>query len=433
MQKNQLTKIKLKNFLEGFSKLTRSEREQCLIAIGLISPSDLEILRKENALQNLLAEQLIENVISIYQLPLGIAVNFIIDEKPYVIPMVTEETSIVAAASYAAKWIGKNGKITTKNLGRLALGQIHIPKVQDFIYLKTIIKKNKSALIKQVNENVAFSMASRGGGLKDIILKKIPRHSGETMAVIHVLVDTCDAMGANIINQVCEYLKPFIEQLTHEKIGICILSNLTDDKLCQANVVINNIDPQLGEAISEASLFGLLDPYRAATNNKGVMNGIDAVLLATGNDWRAVEAGIHAYAALSGQYKSITQWYMKNGNLYGELIAPISVGIVGGVTSLHPIAKLSLKILDVHSAAELARVVAAVGLVQNFAALKALVSHGIVKGHMKLHLTNLALASGATNDELPILKQKLTAWLKEKKFITHTNVIDLLHEIRKNK
>ena len=246
------------------------------------------------------------------------------------------------------------------------------------------------------------------------------------------MVDTRDAMGANTINQVCEYLKPKIEELSGEELGMCILSNLTDTRITQAKAVIYNIDPELGEAIAEGSLFAQVDPYRATTNNKGVMNGIDGVLIATGNDWRAVEAGVHAYAARSGKYTSITRWTMEGKDLHGVIEAPILVGIVGGVTRLHPIAQICLKILGIKSASQLSRIIAAVGLVQNLAAIRALVTEGITQGHMKLHIANIVMALGASDDELPILKQRLAERLQKNRRITEADAREIINELRKH-
>lgn len=416
---------------KGFYKLSRAERQQYLINTGLLSRKEINILNKKSVLKPEIADHLIENVIGCFQLPLGVAVNFVIDGKEYVIPMAIEETSVIAAASKTAKWIRDNGTISTETLGQLAIGQIQIPKVKNFPVLKKIIFEKKSELITMANDIAIKNLAARGGGVKDIQIRKLPRGDGSDMAVIHVLINTCDAMGANIINQVCEFLKPQIEKLTNENVGMCILSNLNDTKLTRATVIIKNIDPDLGNAIAEGSLFAQIDPYRAATNNKGVTNAIDGVLIATGNDWRAVEAGIHAYAARSGQYTSITRWIMQGNDLHGVLEAPIVVGIVGGVTKLHPIAQLCLKILKVNSAEELSRIIAAVGLVQNLAAIRALMTEGITKGHMKLHLTNLAMAAGATHKELPILKHELTKHLEKFNRISQSNVKEVLNRLRK--
>ncbi|NQY43353.1 MAG: hydroxymethylglutaryl-CoA reductase, degradative, partial [Legionellales bacterium] len=291
----------------------------------------------------------------------------------------------------------------------------------------------KIDIINNANSSIAMSLQKRGGGVTDIQIKHIQRTDDYDMGVIHVLVNTCDAMGANIITQICEYLKPIIENLTNESVNMCILSNLSDDKLTKATVTIKNIDPDLGNKIQEASLFAELDPYRAATNNKGVLNGIDPILIATGNDWRCVEAGVHGYAARSGQYKAITSWKMKGRDLIGEIIAPINVGTVGGVTKLHPMAKMSLNMMKIKSASHLSRVIAAVGLVQNLGAITALTTVGLVKGHMKLHISNLSLNAGAKAEELPILQKKLEELLKLRKMITLTNAIEILKDLRSNK
>jgi len=292
------------------------------------------------------------------------------------------------------------------------------------------IEQNKQFLIQEANAKVASQMVKRGGGVREIYVRQIPRGDGTDMAVIHVLADTCNAMGANIINQVCEFLKPMIEALTSEKVTMCILSNLVDTKLTRAQVLINKIDPVLGERIAEASLFAQNDPYRAATNNKGVLNGIDPVLVATGNDWRAVEAGVHSYAARTGQYRSITRWVFDGKNLMGTLVAPICVGTVGGVTALHPTAQLCLKMLKVNNANELSRIVAAVGLVQNLGAIRALVSEGITQGHMRLHIQNLALSAGATEVEIPLIKKILEGILAKTKRISLSHAVEALSDLR---
>jgi hydroxymethylglutaryl-CoA reductase len=239
-------------------------------------------------------------------------------------------------------------------------------------------------------------------------------------------------MGANLITQVCEYLKPQIEQLSNAKVNICILSNLVDTKLTRVTIQIKNIDPEIGNKIAEASIFAEQDPYRAATNNKGVLNGIDPILIATGNDWRAVEAGVHAYATREGQYRSITKWRMQANTLIGTFEAPVIVGIVGGMTRIHPTAQMCLRMLDVKSAEQLSRVVAATGLVQNLGALRALCEEGIMQGHMKLHISNLMLACGATQKEFATLRTKLENVLSEVKKVTLTDAKTLLEELRGN-
>lgn len=415
---------------QGFSKLTRKERFQRLFDLGALTLEDIEYLENGGIGDTLLADKLIENVIGYFQLPLGVATNFCIDDEDYVIPLAVEETSIIAALSKTAKWIRQHGEIMTWVTGDCIIGQIQIAKVSDFARFSTIFSENKQFLIEKANEEVAQSMVKRGGGVVDLQLRHIPRQDGGDMAVIHISMNTCDAMGANIINQVLEFLKTPIENITGEQVTMCILSNLNDEKLTTAKVTIRGVDSELGERLQEASLFAETDSYRAATHNKGVMNGIDPVLIATGNDWRAVEAGIHAYASRSGHYQAITRWRYQDGTLTGELTAPIIVGTVGGVTALHPTAKLCLRMMNIQSANHLSRILAAVGLVQNLGAIKALCTEGIIQGHMKLHIDNLLLVAGATTSEMPVLKEKLQSWLTLNKRVSLNNACELLTEIR---
>ena len=415
---------------QGFSKLGREERFQRLLELGAMTAEDISFLREGGVQDTGLADKLIENVIGYFQLPLGVATNFCIDGRDYVIPMAVEETSIIAALSKTAKWIRQCGEISTYITGDCILGQIQLAKVNDFSKFATLFAQNRQLFIQKANEDVAANMVRRGGGVVDLQLRHLARADGGDMAIIHLTMNSCNAMGANIINQVLEYLKAPIENLTGEQVSMCILSNLNDQKLTTAKVTIKDIEPQLGERLQEASLFAENDSYRAATHNKGVMNGIDPVLIATGNDWRAVEAGVHAYAAHSGKYQAITRWRYHDGVLNGELTAPIIVGTVGGVTSLHPTASMCLRMMGVESANQLSRVIAAVGLVQNLGAMKALCTEGIIQGHMKLHLDNLLMGAGATDDEMSILKVRLQDWLMANKRISLNNACELLAQIR---
>jgi len=424
-------KKQLQDIFKGFSKLSREERLKALMDAGVLHDSDVDYIAKGGLRDTTLGEKFIENVIGYFQLPLGVATNFRIDGKDYVIPMAVEETSIVAAVCKSAKWIRESGSITTEVVGSEIIGQIQCAKVKDFVLFEKQILAQKNFLIESSNREVAFGLVRRGGGVRDIQVRRVPRGDGMDMAVVHVMMDPCDAMGANIINQVCEFLKEPIEQFTGEKVTMCILSNLVDSKITRAVVHIRDIDPELAEKIEEASLFAQQDPYRAATNNKGVLNGIDPVLIATGNDWRAVEAGIHAYAARDGQYRSITRWFRDGeGGLKGIFEAPLVVGTVGGVTTLHPTAMMCMKMLGTTSANELSRVIAAVGLVQNLGALKALTTVGIIEGHMKLHTKNLALGAGAEEREIPLVQKKLEEILAVRKRISLSNAIDVLKELR---
>jgi len=415
----------------GFSKLSREERFQRLAEMGALSSEDVSYLKAGGLQTPDLAEKFIENVIGYFQVPLGIATNFRIDGREYAIPMAVEETSIIAAASKTAKWVRENGEINTSSVGDLIIGQIQIARVSDFTRFAAVAETKKLEWIASSNSEVARGLVARGGGVKDIQVRRVSRGlEGGDMAVLHVLVDPCDAMGANIINQVCEYLKPSVEAATGEKVTMCILSNLVDTKLTRAHVVVRGVGRELRQKIVEASLFAQQDPYRAATNNKGVLNGIDPILIATGNDWRAVEAGVHAYAVKDGQYRSITRWYEIGDELHGEFEAPIVVGTVGGVTKLHPTAQICLRMLGVESAAHLARVCAAVGLVQNLGALKALTTVGIIEGHMKLHIKNLTLGAGASEREVPLVQKRLEEILMLTKRISLNNAVEVLREIR---
>lgn len=426
----------LTELFKGFSKLNYTERLQALKKAGIVNADDICYLVNGGIQTIDLGEKFIENVLGYFQIPMGVATNFQIDGQDYVIPMAVEETSIVAAASKTAKWVRENGTITTEVIGADIIGQIQFAKIQNPDDFRRQILQQKSFLIELANREVAFGLVKRGGGVKDLTVRIIDREDSLTvgarwMGIVHVMMDPCDAMGANIINQVCEFLKQPLEQFTSEKVTMCILSNLVDTKLTKATVCLKNVDPELALKIEEASRFAELDPYRAATNNKGVLNGIDPILIATGNDWRAVEAGIHAFAAREGRYKSITKWRAVGADLIGEFIAPLVVGTVGGVTTLHPTAKLGLKILAVNSAAELSRVIAAVGLVQNLGALRALTTVGIIEGHMKLHIKNLSLGAGATEKEMPFVVKQLEEILTLRKRISLANAIEVLNDLRK--
>ena len=416
---------------EGFSKLTRSERFERLIELGALTSDDVSYLREGGIHDLNFADKLIENGIGYFQLPLGVATNFCIDGRDYVIPMAVEETSIIAALSKTAKWIKQQGKIETEVNGDCILGQIQLAKVRDFDRFSTLFEENKLFLIEKANDDVAQSMVMRGGGIKDMWLRRIVSDEGDDMAVIHLTLNSCDAMGANMINQVLEYLKDPIEAITEEKVTMCILSNLNDEKLTTARVTIKGVDPILGQRLQDASRFAELDPYRAATHNKGVMNGMDPVVIATGNDWRAVEAGVHAYATRTGSYQAISRWRYNEGVLVGTLTAPVVVGTVGGVTGVHPTAKLCLRMMGVTSANELSRIIAAVGLVQNLGAIVALSTEGIIQGHMKLHIDNLMLVAGANEEEVPLLKKCLQQWLHHNRRISLNNALEFLAELRR--
>ena len=422
---------KLKEFARGFSKLNREERLQRLYEMNILDKSDMEFLFSGAPVNLELAEKLIENSIGYFKLPIGVATNFVINEKPYVIPMAVEETSIIAAASKTARWVCENGEITAQTLGNEVIGQIQIAQVNDFDKTRSKILEIKKHLMEKANTEVMQSMVKRGGGVKDICVRRVDRGDGRDMLVIHVHINTCEAMGANIINQVCEYLKPHISKATGETVSMCILSNLVDTKITRAKVVLRNLKSQVIDDIAEASLFAHRDPYRACTSNKGVLNGIDPILIATGNDWRAVEAGVHAYAATKGSYRPVTQWYRCGDELYGIFEAPIVLGTVGGVTTLHPMAQLSLRMMNITSSKELSHVCASVGLVQNLGALRALTSVGIIEGHMRLHIKNLILRTDAKDKEIPIVQKRLENILLMTKRVSVRQVVEVLTDLRK--
>ncbi|MFL5814397.1 MAG: hydroxymethylglutaryl-CoA reductase, degradative [Bdellovibrionia bacterium] len=415
---------------EGFHRLSQAERLSRVQQICDLTQEDINVLSGRTPLAPEVAEHLIENVVGYFPLPLGVATNFTIDGREVLIPMAVEETSIIAAASATAKWVRNEGSIRTYAKGNLIIGQVQLPSVKDVPNARRVLHESRDVLIQLANACVP-GLVARGGGIRDLAIRELARPDGTgTMLVLHLLCDPCDAMGANLINQVCEALKPRVESLTGEKVGLCILSNLVDGKLAAAEIVIRNVDPVIGRGICEAALFAKADPYRATTHNKGVLNGIDPILIATGNDWRAVEAGVHAYASRSGKYQPVTEWSMDGADLIGRIEIPLAVGTVGGVTKLHPTARVALKMLKISKAEDLARICAAVGLVQNLGALKALATVGIVKGHMQLHAANLAIAAGAEIHEIARVRDRLTQILKTDKNITLSRAREVLESIR---
>jgi hydroxymethylglutaryl-CoA reductase len=420
----------LELLFQGFSKLSRSERLERLKTMAHLSDEDLEILDGTVPFDLDLAEHFIENLIGSFPLPLGLAANFRVNGRDIPVPMAIEETSVVAACSATAKWIRTHGGgLTTATEGRAIIGQVQFPRVNASDTVLKVIRERGQELIEIAN-SVVPGLVQRGGGVKSLQVRRLPREDGGEMLVLHVYMDPCDAMGANLINQVCEALKPFLATWTGERVGLCILSNLVDSRITTAEARLPGMDPEVGRGIEEASRFAEADPYRAATHNKGVMNGIDPVLIATGNDWRAVEAGVHAYCARNGRYAPVTKWRMEGDTLVGRFAAPLVVGTVGGVTKLHPTAQVCLRILGVKHSDELSGIVAAVGLVQNLGALRALSTVGIVKGHMSLHATNLAIAAGARPKEMALLREKLLGALKREKTITMSRARELLEGLR---
>lgn len=424
--------------IPGFYKMSIHERRELLAKISTLSDDEKEQLFSEETLPIETADKMIENVVGTFSLPLGLGLNFVINDKEYVIPMAIEEPSVVASASYIAKIVRNAGGFKTEASERLMIGQIQVVGCTDFTQAKEAILNEKESLLEQVNAAYP-SIVARGGGAEDLEVRILNEESDSTfnqMIVLHMYINTCDAMGANIINTMMESIAPSIEQITGGKVYLRILSNYADRCLARAKCVI---PPKLlakegfsGEEVRDGIVlayeFAASDPYRAVTHNKGIMNGIDPVVIATGNDWRAVEAGAHAYASRHGEYSSMTEWSIdQEGNLVGKLELPMAVGTVGGSINVHPMSKLALKILDIQSADELAQVIVAVGLAQNLGALKALVTDGIQKGHMALHSRSVAISAGATGELVDMIAKKLV----ESKDIRVSKAKQLLKDYKK--
>lgn len=348
-----------------------------------LDEKEVDVLKKSGALGFDLRDKMIENVVSSIELPLGIATNFVINGKPYLVPMAIEEPSVIAAASHAAKLTDGFEARTT---APIMIGQVQLVGIEDFEKAKEEVEKNKGKLLQNCNEKDSV-MVKLGGGAKDLKTKILESERGK-MLIVELVVDVRDAMGANAVNTMCEAIAPELEKLSGGRARLRIISNLATERIVKATAVWENevIGKDTVEGILDAYAFALADQYRCTTNNKGIMNGIDAVVVATGNDWRAVESAAHSYACIEGKYKPLAKYYKDGkGNLVGEIELPVTVGIVGGATKSHPIAKIAIKILGVKTAGELAGVIAAVGLANNFAALRAMAREGIQEGHMRLH------------------------------------------------
>ena len=386
--------------VSGFYKLPVNKRIELVKQFANLDDSEADLF--SSCLDIGIADRMIENVLGSFELPLGIAVNFKINEKEYLIPMATEESSVVAAASNAAKIARMKGGFKTKCSDPLMIGQIQILHMTDVAGAAQKIISKKKEILKLANEQDKV-LLKFGGGAKDLEVRILDSPIGK-MIVVHLIVDVRDAMGANAVNTMCEALTPIMEEITGGKVRLRILSNLADKRIAKATAVFEK-EKMGGEQVVDAFLesynLAAIDPYRAATHNKGIMNGIDAVIIATGNDFRAIEAGAHAYAARSGQYTSLSHYFKdKSGNLVGELELPMAIGIIGGAGNIHPKAKVCKKILGIKTAKELAEIVVSVGLAQNFAAVFALSTVGIQKGHMSLHAKNIAVMAGAKGDQI---------------------------------
>ena len=401
--------------LLNIRNLSPQKRLEAISEVFEGKPELLHSLVGDGALPLTVADGMIENVIGRFELPLGIATNFQINGKDYLIPMAVEEPSVVAAASYMAKLARSSGGFEAYSDRPIMRAQIQIVGIKDLQTAKERILKHKSELINAANEKDSTLM-SLGGGCEDIEVHLFEDTPSGPMLILHLLVDVRDAMGANTVNTMAEYIAPKVEKISQGQVRLRILSNLADKRLATASVKIASSQfetpdyngNEVIKGILEAASFAAVDPYRAATHNKGIMNGIDPVVVATGNDWRAIEAGAHAYAAITGHYKSLTHWSSPNEcELVGKITIPMAVGLIGGATKTHPTARAALALLGVKSSMELAQVIAAVGLAQNLAALRALATEGIQRGHMTLHARNIALQAGASSSKIDLVVQSM--------------------------
>ncbi|SFL94878.1 3-hydroxy-3-methylglutaryl-coenzyme A reductase [Marinobacter zhejiangensis] len=398
--------------ISGFHNLPMADRLAKLVDISGLTPDAAEHLANTGNLEAAIADSMIENAIGTMNIPLGVATNMIVDGRDVLIPMATEESSVVAAVCNAARQCRDSGGFVTSMSGSLMIAQIQLTQVPDPEFARLRILEQK-AQIQQVCDDTDPVLLKHGGGFRDLEVRVLNEARGGAMVVTHLIVDTRDAMGANAVNSMAEAVAPLIAQWTGGRPYLRILSNLADRRLARARATWT-LDAIGGEAVRDGIIsayeFAHIDPYRAATHNKGIMNGVSAVVLASGNDTRAVEAGAHAYAARSGQYRSLTHFEVdRDGNLVGTIEMPLAVGLVGGATKSHPTAQVVLDILGVDSADQLARVFAAVGLAQNFSALKALATTGIQKGHMALHAKNIAVMAGAVGAEIEAVARELIA------------------------
>ena len=419
-----------------FYNLSVADRQQFLARQAGVSLADLASFNAADGLSIDQANHMIENVVGTYALPLGIAQNFVVNERPVLVPMVIEEPSVVAGASFMARLAKVGGGFSAHATQPEMIGQMQILDLTNDSNARLILLENKARLLAEAAA-VDPVLTKLGGGPRDLEVRLIEDSPIGSFLVLHLIYDVRDAMGANAVNTAMERLTPLVESLTGGRVLLRILSNLADRRLARVRCTIplselgfdNFRAEEVRDNIITAWAFAAADPYRAATHNKGIMNGVDAVVIATGNDWRAVEAGAHAYAARSGRYTSLSTWGNDNdGNLVGTLEMPMAVGIVGGATRVHPAAKAALKMMGVKTAAELAEIIVSVGLAQNLAALRALATEGIQRGHMSLHARQVAIAAGAEGDQIDRLAQQLV----NEKQVRVDRAEEILKEWQKN-
>jgi hydroxymethylglutaryl-CoA reductase len=395
--------------ISNFYKVKPAERLKTVREFAKLNDEETHAIGSMAGLKIDVADHMIENVIGAMPIPLGIATNFLVNGRDYLIPMAIEEASVVAAASNAAKMARKLGGFRTSNSGPVMIGQIQTVGVSDPYRARNEILASRELLLAKANEQDP-KLVSVGGGAKDIDVRVIDTSRGK-MVITHLIVDCRDAMGANAVNTMAEAVAPLIEKITRGRVFLRIISNLAVKRLVRSTAIFEKETiggKEVVDSIIDAYAFADADPFRCATHNKGIMNGVSAVALATGQDTRALESGAHAYAAVGGRYRSLTTYEEdQNGNLVGTIEMPFAVGLIGGASAVHPVAKACVKILGVRSAVELAEVMASVGLAQNFAALRALATEGIQKGHMKLHARNVAVSAGASGDLVDVVAQRM--------------------------
>ncbi len=401
--------------IPGFFKLSIDERLEHAASVAGLDAKTKAAFQRLGGLDPDQADHMVENVIGVFGLPLGIATNFLINDRDVLVPMAIEEPSVIAGASFMAKLAREGGGFHAETTEPLMIGQVQILDVPDLEAAKTKILEHRDEILAEA-DRVDPMILSLGGGARDIEVRILTETPVGPMLIVHLIYDTRDAMGANTINTAVERLSPTLESLSQGRTHLKILSNLADRRLAKVTCTVPTAalafetftGPSVRDGIVEAWAFAAADPYRAATHNKGIMNGVDAVVIATGNDWRAVEAGAHPYAARSGRYTSLSEWGVDEvGDLEGSLELPLAVGTVGGATRVHPLAKACLALMGVDSARELAQVIAAVGLAQNLAALRALASEGIQRGHMSLHARQIAIAAGAVGGQIDRIAAKM--------------------------
>ena len=405
--------------LPGFYNLSLEERLERLA--DRLAPEDLMALSGEAGLGAEQADQMIENAIGVHALPLGVALNFLVNGRDRLVPMAIEEPSVVAGASFMAKLARAGGGFTAHTTPPEMIGQIQVLELSDLSTARLALLEKKADLLAEAAK-IDPVLASLGGGPRDLEVREIQESPIGPFLVVHLIYDVRDAMGANAVNTACEQLAPLVERFTGGRVHLRILSNLADRRLARARCTVPLSElsfsdfraEEVRNGIIDAWAFAAADPYRAATHNKGIMNGVDAVVIATGNDWRAIEAGAHAYAARNGRYTSLSTWGSdEQGNLVGTLEMPMAVGTVGGATRVHPTARAALRLMGVQTAAELAEIIVSVGLAQNLAALRALATEGIQRGHMTLHARQVAIAAGARG----VLVERLASQLVAEKLV----------------